>query len=238
MREEHLHAIGSAKLLTALESFRVALVRSGVLVAVFSIGGYLAAGMIIRFLQRLTGVRLVAYGLPDTFFAFLKLVLAVGLLATVPHLLYSILLPLPAKYPTLRRRSMFVFWLAAIGLFYTGAAFSVMVSLPYGAQYLLSFESQNIVALISVKKFISFCLLIVFGFGMIFELPLFMMLLSRIGLVGATTLSRYRRYAILVISIVAAILTPTPDMVNMALLAVPLYLLFELGLLGMRLWKQ
>jgi len=132
MRDEHQYAMHPAKLLTSLESFRAALVRSGILVAVFSIGGYLATGMIIRFLQRLTGVRLVAYGLPDAFFAFLNLALAVGLLATVPYLLYSILLPLPATYPTLRRRSMFVFWLAAVGLFYTGTAFSVMVSLPYG----------------------------------------------------------------------------------------------------------
>jgi sec-independent protein translocase protein TatC len=238
MCDEHQFAINQAKLLTFLESFRTALVRTGVMTAVFSIGGYFTAGMIIRFLQRLTGVKLAAYGLPDAFFAFLKLALAVGLLATVPYLLYSILSHLPAKYPTLRRRTIYVFWTAAVALFYTGAAFSVMVSLPYGVQYLLSFQTQSIVALISVKKFISFCLLVVFGFGMIFELPLFMMLLSRIGLVAAATLSRYRRYAILIISIVAAILTPTPDMVNMALLAVPLYLLFELGLLGMRLWKQ
>jgi sec-independent protein translocase protein TatC len=73
---------------------------------------------------------------------------------------------------------------------------------------------------------------------MIFELPLCMMLLGRIGLVNAAMLSGYRRYAILAICIVAAALTPTPDVFNMALMAVPLYLLFELGLLGMRLWKQ
>jgi sec-independent protein translocase protein TatC len=79
---------------------------------------------------------------------------------------------------------------------------------------------------------------VVFGFGLIFELPLSMMLLGRIGVVSAAMLSRYRRYAILIISIVAAVLTPTPDIFNMALMGIPLYLLFELGLLGMRLWKQ
>ena len=79
--------------------------------------------------------------------------------------------------------------------------------------------------------------MVVFGFGLIFELPLSMMLLGRIGLVSAAKLSRYRRYAILSISIVAAVLTPTPDIFNMALMGVPLYLLFELGILGMRLWK-
>ena len=133
---------------------------------------------------------------------------------------------------------MFLCWVASILLFYAGAAFSLWVSLPYGIRFLLSFETAHIAALISVKKFVSFCLLVVIGFGVIFELPLFMMLLGRLGLVSAATLSRYRRYAILTISVVAALLTPTPDIFNMALMGVPLYLLFELGILGMRLWKQ
>lgn len=208
------------------------------MVAVFSVGGYLAAGTIVRFLQRLTGVKLVAYGIPETFFTFLTLALGAGLFASIPYLLYSILSPLPTLFSTFRRKTMFAFWVASILLFYTGAAFCVLVSLPYGVQFLLSYETRNITALISVKKFVSFCLLVVFGFGLIFELPLSMMLLGRIGVVSAPLLSRYRRYAILAISIVAAVLTPTPDVFNMALMGIPLYLLFELGLLGMRLWKQ
>jgi sec-independent protein translocase protein TatC len=76
------------------------------------------------------------------------------------------------------------------------------------------------------------------GFGLIFELPLAMMLLGRVGLVKAAQLARYRRYAVLVIFIVAAVLTPTPDVINMTLMAAPLYLLFEIGLLGMRFWSS
>lgn len=238
MRDLHHYTKDPRKALSFLESLRTALIRTGVMVAVFSVGGYLAAGPIIGFLQRLTGVKLVAYGIPETFFAFLTLALGAGLFASVPYLLYLILSPLPALFPTFRRKAMFVFWVTSILLFYTGAAFSLLVSLPYGIQFLLSFETRYITALISVKKFVSFCLLIVFGFGIIFELPLSMMLLGRIGLVSAAMLSRYRRYAILLICIVAAVLTPTPDIFNMALMAVPLYLLFELGILGMRLWKQ
>ena len=234
----HQYAKDPQKVLSFLEAFRTALIRTGVMVAVFSVGGYLAAGPIVRFLQHLTGVKLVSYGIPETFFSFLTLALGVGFFASVPYLLYSILSPLTAVFPTLRRKTMFAFWVASILLFYTGTAFCLLVSLPYGVQFLLSYETRYIVALISVKKFVSFCLLIVFGFGLIFELPLSMMLLGRIGVVSAVTLSRYRRYAILVISIVAAVLTPTPDTFNMALMGIPLYLLFELGLLGMHLWKQ
>ena len=238
MRDLHQYTKDPKKVLSFLEAFRAALIRTGVMVAVFSVGGYLAAGPIVRFLQRLTGVKLVAYGIPETFFTFLTLALGAGLFASIPYLLYSILSPLPTLFSTFRRKTMFAFWVASILLFYTGAAFCVLVSLPYGVQFLLSYETRNITALISVKKFVSFCLLVVFGFGLIFELPLSMMLLGRIGVVSAPLLSRYRRYAILAISIVAAVLTPTPDVFNMALMGIPLYLLFELGLLGMRLWKQ
>ena len=226
------------RLFPFLEGLRAALIRTSVMVAVFSIGGYLLAEPIIRMLQRLTGVKLVSYGIPETFFTFLKLALGVGLFASVPYLLYLILSALPPLYPSFQRRTMWVFWLTSILLFYLGAVFSILVSLPFGIQFLLSFETQNIEALISVKKFVSFCLLVIFGFGAVFELPLTMMLLGRIGLVSAAILSRYRRYAVLAISIVAAVLTPTPDIINMALLGVPLYLLFELGILGMRLWRQ
>jgi sec-independent protein translocase protein TatC len=238
MRDLHQYTNDPQKVFSFLEAFRTALIRTGVMVAVFSVGGYLAAGHIVRFLQRLTGVKLVAYGIPETFFTFLLLALGAGLFASIPYLLYSILSPLPSLFPTFRRKTMFAFWVASVLLFYTGAAFCLLVSLPYGVQFLLSYETRYITALISVKKFISFCLLVVFGFGLIFELPLSMMLLGRIGVVSAAMLSRYRRYAILAISIVAAVLTPTPDIFNMALMGVPLYLLFELGLLGMRLWKQ
>jgi len=105
-------------------------------------------------------------------------------------------------------------------------------------KFLLSFEGESIEAIISVRKFVSFCMLFLFGFGLIFELPLAMIIVARLGLVSAKKLGSYRRWAILVISIVAAVLTPTPDVFNMMLMAVPLYLLFEIGLLGMRVWGR
>jgi len=133
---------------------------------------------------------------------------------------------------------MLGFWLVSLLLFYAGALFCRYVTLPYGVRFLLSFEGQDIEAIISVSKFVSFCMLFVFGFGLIFELPLAMILVGRLGLVSAKKLGGYRRYAILLISIVAAVLTPTPDVFNMMLMAVPLYVLFELGLLGMRVWGK
>ncbi len=78
------------RLFPFLEGLRVVLIRTGVMVAVFSIGGYLLAEPIIRMLQRLTGVKLVSYGIPETFFTFLKLALGVGMFASVPYLLFEL----------------------------------------------------------------------------------------------------------------------------------------------------
>jgi sec-independent protein translocase protein TatC len=152
----------------------------------------------------------------------------------MPYILYAILAGVQPLYPTLNRRMMRGFWLAAVVLFGAGVLFCLNISLPYGVQFLLEFEGPNIEAIISVQKFVSFCLLFLFGFGFIFELPLAMILAGRIGIVTYQRLAGNRRYAILVITIVSAVLTPTPDAFNLAMMAAPLYLLFELGLFGMR----
>jgi sec-independent protein translocase protein TatC len=85
--------------------------------------------------------------------------------------------------------------------------------------------------MISVGKYVSFCAGFIFAFGLIFELPLIIALLSYLRIVRVSFLTQKRRYAILLIAILSAVLTPTPDFFNMALMGGPLYLLFEIGVL-------
>jgi sec-independent protein translocase protein TatC len=156
----------------------------------------------------------------------------------VPFIFYRILSELAFLFSSFSRRMLLAFWVSSILLFIAGAVFCLGVTLPYGARFLLSFKTPYLEPVISVKKFVSFCFLFVFGFGCIFELPLAMILLARLGLVQARVLARHRRYAILGISVISAILTPTPDIFNMALMGLPLYLLYEIGLIGMRIWGK
>jgi sec-independent protein translocase protein TatC len=224
------------RVFNTLQSLRRSFIRIGMLVLVCSVAGYYLAEPILRQLRDLTGVRLAAYGIPETFFTFLTLALAIGVFASFPYILYSVLAGIRPLFPSFSRRMMLGFWLASVVLFYAGAFFCLRISLPYGVQFLLEFEGPYIEAIISVNKFVGFCLLFLFGFGIIFELPLAMILAGRIGVVRHQILARNRRYAILLITIVSAVLTPTPDAFNLAMMAVPLYLLFEIGLLGMRLY--
>ena len=221
-----------------LESLRKSLIRIAVSVLCCSVAGYVFAQPILRYFHSIVGAELAAYGIPEAFLALLNVAFAVGVFVCIPHIIYEILAAIPAAFPSFSRKSVFGFWFMSVFLFYAGALFCRYVTLPYGVKFLLSFEGENIEAIIAVRKFVSFCMLFLFGFGLIFELPLAMIIVGRLGLVSAKKLGRARRWAVLVISIIAAVLTPTPDVVNMMLMAVPLYLLFEVGLLGMRLWGK
>jgi sec-independent protein translocase protein TatC len=92
--------------------------------------------------------------------------------------------------------------------------------------------------MISTEHFVHFCTAMIFAFGAAFELPILMLALGKLRVVSSRTLSRTRRYAVLVIVIAASVITPTPDIYNMSLLAVPLYVLYEIGILLMRLGER
>lgn len=226
------------RIISFLEAFRKGLIQLIAVVLIFAVVGYGFSKTILTFLQKHTGVTLAYYSLSETFFSLLNIALFSSLFITMPFLLFKLLGATRAVYSSFSRSMMIGFWLGAVFLFYLGAGFCLFVTLPYGVKFLLSYQGPHVEALISVKKFVTFCLLFVFAFGIIFELPLTMILLSRIGLVKASFLTRYRSYAILGIAILSAVLTPTPDAFNMMLMAVPLYVLFEIGIIGMRIWGK
>jgi sec-independent protein translocase protein TatC len=234
---EQTGAENSDRVYHTLKTLRRSFIRIGMVVLVCSIAGYYLAEPILRYLQQVTGVQLAAYGVPETLFTFLNIALACGVFAGMPYMLYALLSGVQPLFPSFTRRMVIGFWLASVVLFYAGILFCLNISLPYGVRFLLEFEGPHLEAIISVRKFAAFCLLFLFGFGIIFEMPLAMILLGRIGVLTHHTLARNRRYAILALTIISAVLTPTPDAFNLAMMAVPLYLLFEIGLIGMRLGK-
>jgi len=231
-------AVDLKRILDSMETMRYRIIRIGVLVLLLSAGGYLLAETVLKYLQKATGAYLVAYGLADAFIGYITVSLAIGLAAALPFILYEILAVVARQFPEFSGRMRLGFWLVSAALFYLGVFFCLSITLPYGSRFLLEFETDRIKAVISVRKFIDFCLVFIYGFGLIFELPVVMLLLGKLGLVDVEKLAGFRRYAILVITIVSAILTPTPDIFNLALMAVPLYLLFEVGIIGMRIGRK
>jgi len=193
---------------------------------------------LLRHLHRSLQEDLVAYGIPEAFLSVLKLTLFASLFFSMPVIFYHLW---KAFSPLFRRRGLksspFI-PLTAIFLFYFGAFFCYFITLPFGIRFLMGYQSATIKPMISVEKYISFCVGFTFAFGLIFELPLILALLSYLQLIHASFLTRHRRYAILLIAVLSAVLTPTPDIFNMALMGGPLYILFEIGVLLVKIIEQ
>jgi sec-independent protein translocase protein TatC len=97
--------------------------------------------------------------------------------------------------------------------------------------FLLGYKTAHLTAMLSVGDYIDFCLKFILAFGLIFELPLAIVFLARFGLVSPSTLAKNRKFAVLFAFILGAVLTPTPDAFNQTLMAVPIIILYEIGIL-------
>lgn len=181
---------------------------------------------------------LVAFGIPEAFFSMIKLTLYTSLFLSIPMIFYQVWKAFSPIFHLQGTRTRILILLTAIFLFYLGALFCYFVTLPFGVKFLLSYQSAHIKPMISVSKYISFCAFFIFAFGLTFELPLILALLAYIKVLHSTFLTRNRRYAILIIAILSAVITPTPDVFNMSLMGGPLYALFEIGIILMKIIEK
>jgi len=197
---------------------------------------YVLSATVLAGLQNHLDQQLSFFTVAEPFLAHVKLSFFVALFVLMPGILYCLWMalgkPFKLEESTLR---WFVFFTTL--LFYLGAGFCYFITLPYGVKFLLGFQSEQLKPVISISRFVNFVTIFILAFGIIFELPIFMVFAARVGVCSRQTFEKHRRYALLIISIVAALLTPTPDVVNMLLMGGPLYLLYEMGILVLRMIK-
>ena len=122
--------------------------------------------------------------------------------------------------------------------FVLGAAFGYFVAFPPVFHFLLGYSSAFLEPLPAVDEYFSLALRLFLAFGLIFELPVFMVFLGKIGVVNKPFLVKHRKYAVLISFVVAAILTPTPDVVNQMLMAIPLILLYEISIVAVAVFAK
>ena len=118
----------------------------------------------------------------------------------------------------------------------SGILFCYFVVLRYALDFLFTYKTANLTPMISIGLYLDFVMKFMLAFGLIFELPIVIVFLTKLGILTTEFLTRNRKYAILVNFIVAAILTPTPDLFNQLLMAVPLIALYELGIIGAKIF--
>ncbi|MEW5766260.1 MAG: twin-arginine translocase subunit TatC [bacterium] len=162
----------------------------------------------------------------EAFFAYLKLALFVGIFLSLPVTLYQAWKFISAGLFVSERRLALIYLPASLILFLVGAVFSYLVVLPIGIKFFLGFTTSTIRPMISVTSYISFLGMMILAFGVIFELPLVILFLTKLGVVTPDFLAKKRKHALLVILVVAAILTP-PDCVSQLLMAMPMMILYE-----------
>ncbi len=123
-------------------------------------------------------------------------------------------------------------------LFLIGSLFCFVIVLPLAMNFLLTYKTENLQPMISVGKYIDFCLKFILAFGAIFELPVVSVFLTKMGIVTPDFLAKNRKYAVLIAFVAAALLTPTPDAFNQSLMAIPMIILYEAGIWASRILNR
>ena len=176
-------------------------------------------------------------GLTEAFFTYLKLAFFAGLGLATPVILHQVWrFVSPGLYEN-ERKSAVPFVLLATLFFVVGVLFGYFQVLPIAFKFFLGYNSEHIRMLPSIKLYLSFTCKFLLAFGIVFELPIIILFLSRIGLVTHHQLRANRRIVIVAIFIVAAFLTP-PDVVSQTLMAVPLLVLYEISIVIARIFGK
>ena len=183
------------------------------------------------------GDHLIFTGLPEAFFTYLKVAFLAGLMLGSPVILYQFwMFVAPGLYRKERRMLAPVVILSSF-FFIAGALFGYFVVFPWGFKFFLGFATETIRPLPSMKEYLSFSAKLLMAFGLVFELPMVLTFLARLGIVSVDFLKRNRKYAVLLFFTGAAILTP-PDVVTQIMMALPLMFMYELSIIGARIFGK
>jgi len=228
-----------------LEEFRRCLLKSVVAIALSSGVGYFFSDSIFRFivapLQRSLqpGQNLIGTGVTEAFFTEIKVALAAGVFFSSPVIFYQIWRFLSPGLSGGEKRLVVPFVLCASAFFLAGAFFCYSVVLPIAFVYFIEqYGSIGVTPAIRIGEYFTFFFRMILAFGVTFELPVFTFFLVRLGIWNYRLMLSSFRYALVAIFIIAAILTPTPDIINQSLLAGPMVLLYVVSIGVAYLWRR
>ena len=175
------------------------------------------------------GASLIFTSPAEAFITYLKVAFLAGLIAASPVVFYQLWRFISPGLYKHERRLIWPFVIMSSGLFVGGAAFCYTVVFPYAFAFFMSFTSDKIVPMIKLSEYLSFSAVLLVAFGLVFEMPLVLVFLGRIGVVNQYFLRKNRKYAILIMFIAAAFFTP-PDVISQLLMAGPLLVLYEVSI--------
>ncbi len=171
----------------------------------------------------------------ESIFIYLKGALILGVILASPFILYQIFAFIVPGLTDREKKGLFLVLPLAAALFALGVAFSSFIVLPFTLRYLTTFLSDLAISQYSFGEYMSFVLSFLLWLGLAFELPLFIAILARLGVVSPQQLQHTWRYAVVIVAVLSAVITPTPDPFTMSLVMVPLLGLYVLGIIMARI---
>lgn len=216
-----------------LEEARSRIIKSAISIIAAS---FIVYYFVDKILSHLTGPvgRLVFIAPQEAFISNIKIAFFGGLFLSSPFVLYQIWMFISAGLKKSEKKYALFFYPLSFIFFVVGALFGYFIITPIGIKFLLGFGTNLVIPMISISKYISFVGSLTFAFGVIFEIPIASLFLTKIGIVTPQFLARKRKYAVVFIFILAAVFTP-PDVITQCLMAVPLLVLYEIGIIFSRL---
>ncbi len=194
---------------------------------------------VMRFLSRHLKTELVFTTPTEAFWTYMKVAMILGVFIAMPVILWNVWAFVAPGLHKHERKYAAPFVIVGSLLFISGGSFALFVIIPFAITFLVSFgQEQGLKPMITISSYIDFIIKFTLAFGVVFELPVVITLLSMLGLVTPQFLSKNRKYAVLINFIIAAVLTPTPDVVNQTLMAGPLCILYELGIISARIFGR
>jgi len=228
-----------------LGELRDRLVRSFIAVGIGFAGAYFFKEKLFEFLTaplvtamgENANTKMIFTGLPEAFFTYLKVSLLTGIILATPVLFYEFwMFVSPGLYRT-EKKYFLPIVLLSVFFFLLGSSFGYFVVFPYGFKFFLGFATDTIHAMPSMKEYLSFASKMLLAFGFVFELPLVLTFMARMGLVTVPFLQKNRKYALLLFFVGAALITP-PDEVTQVMMALPLMILYEISIIGARVFGK
>jgi len=191
---------------------------------------FIFSNRIIDLISRPVG-QLYFFSPTEAFSVRLKVAFLSSILVAMPFIVYQGWKFIePALYPHEKRA---VFWglFFSLIMFYLGSALSILVVSPYGIKFLMQFGGENLQPMIRAAEYLDFLLYMTIAFALLFQTPVIMVILSRMGIINPYHISRYRKHIIFALFVIAAIITPSVDAFGMLALALPLIIILEVGLI-------
>ncbi|MEA2515678.1 MAG: sec-independent protein translocase protein TatC [Thermomicrobiales bacterium] len=225
-----------------LDELRSRIVKSCVSIAVGFIGGVIFAGPLLRLIVKQAQAESEGgfdiRSPTDPISIYFKIALYIAIAFATPVLLWQIIGFLAPGLTRKEKRLLFTSLPFVSLLFVAGSSYAFFFAAPRAFQFLSSFQAGSFQWQPDGPEVISFYLTLMIGLGIAFELPAVMFVIAKLNIVSAKKMSEYRRYAFVLVLVASAIITPSTDPINMAIVAVPLYILYELGLILGRIFTR